>query len=283
MPTIRVYHSGVTAGIPPMKNDHKRAVRSDVTGWSSKSARNQTKWLYSVEVNELSGYGLAFTFTVRDCPSDAKSWTSIRRAFLKRLERAGLVRYHWLTEWQRRGVPHLHGCAYFDFDKLSQKTTYPPNFLVDHWLSVAGKYGPAGHCQKVNEITDMQGWLKYLAKHASRGIKHYQRQNVNVPEGWQGKTGRMWGKTGEWPDDRQYQFSVSDNKGFWVFRRLVRSWRKAYARDNNVNWIPGARTMLKCPDKAFSQVRGVSEWINRDLSISMLTVVGSMGFDVRQI
>ncbi|MDW3815854.1 hypothetical protein IDF50_26010 [Klebsiella pneumoniae] len=34
MATLKLYHNGLTAGIPPMKNNHERAKRGEVKGWS---------------------------------------------------------------------------------------------------------------------------------------------------------------------------------------------------------------------------------------------------------
>ncbi|WP_213058401.1 rolling circle replication-associated protein, partial [Escherichia coli] len=113
MATLKLYHNGLTAGIPPMKNNHERAKRGEVKGWSKSASRNNTKFLRSVHVPDLTGAAVAFTLTIRDCPPSSEDWKILRENFIKRLRRAGMVRLHWLTEWQQRGVPHLHGIAYF--------------------------------------------------------------------------------------------------------------------------------------------------------------------------
>ncbi|WP_201793931.1 hypothetical protein, partial [Escherichia coli] len=69
-----------------------------------------------------------------------------------RLRRAGLVRLHWLTEWQKRGVPHLHGIAYFP-------AAYEASTVGWNWIAVAEKYGANIRSQHVVPVTDMQGWL----------------------------------------------------------------------------------------------------------------------------
>lgn len=53
MPTIKLYHHGVTAGIPPSKKSHETAKRGEVNGWSASAARNNTRWLRSVNPNFL--------------------------------------------------------------------------------------------------------------------------------------------------------------------------------------------------------------------------------------
>jgi hypothetical protein len=64
-------------------------------------------------------------------------------------------------------------------------------WTVREWLSLAAAYGAGEVGQAVVPITGALGWSKYLSKHASRGVAHYQRQGT--PPGWT-KTGRLWGK-----------------------------------------------------------------------------------------
>ncbi|WP_204888284.1 hypothetical protein, partial [Escherichia coli] len=92
MATLKLYHNGLTAGIPPMKNNHTRAKRGEVKGWSKTASRNNTKFLRSVFVPALDGAAVAFTLTIRDCPPTSDDWHKIRRAFVERLRRAGMVR-----------------------------------------------------------------------------------------------------------------------------------------------------------------------------------------------
>ncbi|WP_214674732.1 hypothetical protein, partial [Escherichia coli] len=74
MATLKLYHNGLTAGIPPMINNHVRAKRGVVNGWSPSASRNNTKFLRSVHVPGLTGAAVAFTLTVRDCPDSAEDW-----------------------------------------------------------------------------------------------------------------------------------------------------------------------------------------------------------------
>ncbi|MFO5759614.1 hypothetical protein ACLBQR_30010, partial [Klebsiella pneumoniae] len=115
----------------------------------------------SVRTDQLTGAGVALTLTLRDCPPTADDWHKLRRAWEKRMVRAGMVRLHWVTEWQRRGVPHLH-CALWFEDR------YDIACAVDHWVAVASAYG-AGHRGQHGRIIDGPvGWFQYLAKHAAR-------------------------------------------------------------------------------------------------------------------
>ena len=70
--------------------------------------------------------------------------------------------------------------------------------MVHTWLRLAAEYGPGEVGQDVVAITGPLGWLRYLSKHAARGVAHYQRKGT--PAGWT-KTGRLWGHGGAWPVD----------------------------------------------------------------------------------
>jgi hypothetical protein len=137
MPTLQAYENGLTLGWPggrsPCRFDrsccikpacecrdgrrrlccrHAPAKRGQVNGWSAGAVREHTRWLRSVDTTRLDGQGVAVTLTVRDCPPTSDHWTRLRNALHERLRRAGLLRWHWVTEWQRRGVPHLHLAVY---------------------------------------------------------------------------------------------------------------------------------------------------------------------------
>lgn len=145
---------------------------------------------------------------------------------------------------------------------------------VLEWLDVARDYGPQLHAQDVAPITGAAGWLKYLSKHASRGVRHYQRQGM--PPGWT-KTGRLWGKTGEWPVGMPERNHTS-MAAYWRFRRLCRSWRIADARKSgNAARISHARRVLTCNDPRLSAVRGISDWIDPVIGGMLLDLLASEG------
>jgi hypothetical protein len=223
----------------------------------------------------LHGIGYAFTLTLRDCPKTAKEYIKIRKAFILRLKRMFSIRIHWLTEWQLRGVPHLHGCVYF---KDTEKNLFLANGITSHWLDLTRHLGTQKNSQKVVYIRDILGWKKYLSKHGSRGVNHYQRSEKNIPKGWV-KTGRMWGHTGDWPT-QEIKIEL-DEPAFYSYRRLLRSWRKADARKaKNRFRIKSARSMLKCNLPNLSRTRGVSEWIDLKDSLALLEVIKAMGHKV---
>jgi hypothetical protein len=295
MRTLTVYRHGLTIGTAPTRNDHTRSLRDEVKGWSSASTRRNLAFLRTIDERKLDKDGfrsLALTLTLRDCPETASDWHAIRNAFTRRLNRLGLLRGHWVTEWQRRGVPHLHGCVWLP-------ETISKSAIIQHWLELTHeKYGSSPKAQYILPITDTVGWFKYLSKHAARGVSHYQRSSANIPEGWQSKTGRVWGHVGDWPTAEPIKITL-ESEGFYRFRRLCRAWRKADARAritpllNKLKHtspvsvlldpaqqfrmcgasfaIRSARTALKCPDRSLSSVRGASEWISGETSHQFLT------------
>lgn len=283
MRTITFYRHGVTMGTPSSKPNKSPVIRGDVQGWSKSATRRNIAFLRSVDEHSIQATpdgellaAIALTLTLKDCPPTGEDWHKIRRSFLKRLERSGLHRCHWVTEWQRRGVPHLHGAFWFPSDNTPQQTSRIVSEILNHWLAVASQYGAQIHGQHFNLIYDPVGWFKYLAKHAARGVHHYQRSKLNIPDGWK-KTGRVWGHTGDWPLTDPDKRLVSDAE-FFTFRRLARSWRKADARTSGNRYrIRSARQMLKHNHPEQSKLRGVSEWIPQPTALTFLDLARSIG------
>lgn len=292
--TVTLYHHGTTAGVPPTINSHDRAKRGVCEGWTASSTRSNTKFLYSVDETGLTGIGFALSLTVKDIPENHELFHTARTSFLKRLARAGMIRSHWLIEWQKRGAPHLHMAVWFDPDALPEpllKIIDKPNFenlaksyligfIIQSWLDITSEpFGARSSSQNVKPINDSVGWFKYLSKHASRGLGHYQRNSASIPKGWK-KTGRMWGKTGAWSIGEVVKLSLSI-EAFWAYRRIVRGMRIADARDSlNPLRLKSARKMLTCTDRKKSPVRGVSEWVEADTSLQVMFWLRSQGYEV---
>lgn len=267
MATLKLYRNGVstyTGG----SGDHVRAKRGVVRGWTNETARRQLHWLWTVDEPMLSGHGYAVTLTIRDCPPTSDDFHRLRDAYLKRLVRMGATRVHWVIEWQRRGVPHMHAAVYF----AEPLTDEDQDMLAVHWIIVATKFGTGLKGQQVDQITAIGGWLKYLAKHASRGARHYQRSGA--PEGWE-KTGRMWGKTGGWPEIEPIVLDDLSSPEFWRVRRALRAWARAQqsalvakpSRDPerhaaNLKTLSKMRRMPARQQRRESSYMGASEWIN---------------------
>lgn len=256
--------------------------RGRVEGWSAAAVRRHTRWLYSVDTDALTGYGWSPTLTLRECPPTPEDWTRLRDSYMTALRRSGiLLRAHWVVEWQRRGVPHLHMAVYVSRD-ISEREARA--LLVDTWVRLASRYGAGPKGQHLGRIDGPLGWLEYLSKHAARGVAHYQRQGK--PDGWE-RTGRLWGYVGDWPTVEPLEVSIT-RREFYRFRRLVRSWRVADARAALAaapagvqgekarraarRRIASARRMLQHPDPDISRVRGVSEWIPERLGLALLLV-----------
>ena len=184
----------------PQREQPKRGT---CKGWTRDVSRGNCDFLMSVETDSLTGCGFALSLTIRDCPETPQAWQDVRRRFVERLRRLGLIRLHWLTEWQRRGVPHLHAAAWF-----SDGVTV--DALLSHWLASARAYSPGLQSQHIAPITGAPGWFEYLAKHAARSVSNYQRSSSNIPPAWGGNTGRMWGHVGEWSTSEAKLIEVPD-------------------------------------------------------------------------
>jgi len=261
-----------------MRNSHKRAKRGTVQGWSEGATRRNTAFLRSIREDQLNdGPGYALTLTLRHCPATPAEWHKLRRTWEKRMSRLGMIRLHWVTEWQKRGVPHLHAAIWFPDPYTAQKA-------ITAWVDVAAPYGASERGQHLRMIDGPIGWFQYLSKHASRGVKHYQRNPEGIPPHWQGNTGRIWGKSGEWPISAPSRINLQNergDRGFFAFRRLVRSWRTADARGKgDARRAYYARTMLRCHVLENSRIRGLSEWIPQDVQYAMLGNLAQRGYSV---
>lgn len=241
--------------------------RTQIGGWSAHAIRRNNDFLRSVDYSSLDHLaGFAFTGTVRDCPPSSDEWHKVLRLFFDRLMRSeGCLLIHWVIEWQRRGVPHLHCSLFFDNPPIDIQQK-----IIAHWVALTGKWGAGPFGQHIAHIHDSLGWHQYTSKHAQRGLSHYQRSPENVPAEWLGKTGRMWGKRGPWPVIEPMKFTIPD-KVFYPYRRLLRAWRKADARASGCrSRIRSARRMLNCNDRSLSAVRGCSEWMNQTITTDLL-------------
>ena len=264
-----------------MNSRHQRVPRGDVQGWSTGAARRNTEFLMSVMDRQLDGHGYAATLTLRTCPPTADAWHRLRKSWTMRMQRAGMVRLHWVTEWQRRGVPHLHCAIWFPLDM-------PPSLAMDSivraWLQLGEPYGVGSRGQHVAGITGAVGWFQYLSKHAARGVNHYQRNAANMPEGWKRKTGRVWGKWGDWPVQEAVRINLQDQHGdggWFVYRRLVRAWRRADARASGDAYrMRSARRMLRCSDRSRSRLIGFMEWMPFEVQMALIGQVAARGYSV---
>lgn len=278
--------SGINASVPSPGNPEP-PKRGACTGWTRATAARNQRFLMSVDHRALDeGHGMAFTLTVRDCPASAKEWATARDTLLKRVARSGAVRWHWVTEWTKRGVPHLHLVVFWSPEALSRMpddAPYPAEVVLSAWLEIAAQWGTAGRGQHARPLDGVKGWFAYCAKHAARGVFHYQR--TEKPEAWV-TTGRMWGKGGEWP---VFETSVDvDMATFHVLRRLVRSYLVAEARKDLGRYaspeverkirrrVRYARRMLVWHDRDVSGIRGLGHWVDDTVQDELLSASWSI-------
>ena len=221
MPIVDILTNGGKSYIPSPASA-TIPTRAENKGWSRAVARRNTDFLLSVQAPELTGSGYALSLTLKDCPGTPQDWQDTRARYVKRLRRLGMVRLHWLTEWQRRGVPHMHAAVWFESDQDRAR-------IIQHWIEAAAQYRPGNWSQDVKPIHGTVGWFEYLAKHATRSVNNYQRSPENIPQLWRGVTGRMWGHMGTWPTAEAKSLEV-ENRPWHQYRRLMIRYQIGKAR-----------------------------------------------------
>jgi hypothetical protein len=240
------------------------------------------RFLKSVDLNRLGSVAFAYTLTLRDVPSSHDDFKKMVDSLRKGIYRRGAKSDHWVIEWTKVGRPHLHGVVYLDDDVSGYDFQKACGAISRHWLSLTAHLGTLERGQHIVPISTNLGWFQYMAKHASRGMAHYQREKGSLPKGWE-KTGRMWGKGGDWPvSETSYNMN---NAAYYSLRRLV----KNYLLGQNAKDIGRAkrfqdfglvkshtrrrvylRGMLRNPDPVMSQVRGLNEWVPENVLREML-------------
>lgn len=228
---MKLYQNGFVNAIGGGGNPYPPA-RGECVGWSAGVVRRNMQKLLSIDFNKCSGFSYFVTLTLRDCPESAADFAVLIDRFIKWLRRRGLVRYHYVIEWQKRGVPHLHMAVWLDARLCGDA-------VAVYWVeSAAAAYFPnkitgIKHATKTDEINGGVGWAKYVSKyagHAARGF--YNSQRRAMPKGWE-RSGRMWSVGGDW----QGLFIDADDlpindKQQYALRRIIWRMRYAAARDN---------------------------------------------------
>ena len=197
------------------KGNSKPPPRGLSAGWSYAAVKNLRAFLRSVIISKLEGTAYEFTATFRDCPDTPTAMHKVRRAFIKRLQRRTLLRYVWVCEFQKRGVPHFHFIFYFKEEQNRKE-------LLEAWLIVAREYKVKKVGLSCKKIHNLRGYYKYMVKHTARGIKHYQRQRHIMPKEWRGRCPKVWGYSlaASWPVGEN--INITDLPLFARFRRAVR-------------------------------------------------------------
>jgi hypothetical protein len=283
MPKVSIGPLGVNAAVP---SEHKRKPlppRSTIKGWTPGAARRNARFLMTVDPLGLDGVPVAVTLSTKEIPANAADWSRRIASLIEWCRRRGLMRYHWVIEWQARGAPHLHAMLFFDPDALGagldqdwqedsglfagmyrrrverhgqeaaygMMAQYLATGMIRHWVDrLAVDLAPSDQGQHIVHVTSIAGWAMYLSKHASRGVAHYQRQGGTLPPGWE-TSGRLWAKGGKWPtrsDDLEVDHHTLDR-----FRRLLARHQRAEAlntlaagiRWNNPGQVRSAKGQLR--------------------------------------
>lgn len=326
MPTISIRAHGVSASkwqqlVNPvtgeiMKQTSTQAPeRSNTNGWTANVARRNEQTLQQIDFDAIDGEAAFVTLTMpKQQMADVSSeqfhkWLN---AWLVYIRRRGMRHYYWILEFQASGNPHLHVIVWLsDWRTGGAKRGY-----VHHRWDVVEQYRALAYWAKrlnadgVAAKVDAQNFqmvelgqsptvdgvtlesatperlLMYLAKHAARGVAHYQRQIENMPDDWQFRSGRVWGHDRGLPLREQEDFET-DYPTFWTFRRLVRRWVCANASkmtddDKQRRSIVSARRMLRCSRPDVSPYRGVSAWLPASVASQLLDAAEAMGGDYEE-
>lgn len=300
MPTIAIRAHGVSASkfqqlVNPETGeivklaDIQPPERTATRGWTVNVARRNEQRLQQIDFDAIEGFPAFVTLTM---PSQQMSDVSAAmfhgwlKSWLRYMKRHGLLHYYWILEFQASGNPHLHLLVWLDhdWDALEQYKA------LRSWVNMLNKADVGARQQgQIWESIDVGGELTvdgetvpahpervlmYLAKHAARGVAHYQRQIANMPEDWQYRSGRVWGHDRGLPL-REQQDVECDYPTFWRYRRLVRRWRCGEAQaivdpSRRRAAISQARGMLKCSRPDISPYRGISAWLPADVASQLL-------------
>lgn len=307
MPTISIRQHGVSASrnqtvVNPVTGEivkltaFNQPERTATRGWTPNVARRNEQRLQQVDFDAIDGVPAFVTLTMPSgqmgevSAADFHGWLKRWIQYMKRHE---LVHYYWILEFQASGNPHLHVLVWLDHEPEPLETFK----ALRSWVGILNKSGVGARIQgQIWEPIDVGGEitvdgetvpahpervLMYLAKHAARGVAHYQRQLSNMPEDWQYRSGRVWGHDRGLPL-REQENVECDYPTFWTFRRLVRRWRLAEAwsikdADRRRRAISQARGSLRCSRRDVSPYRGVSAWVPSDVASALLDAAVSMG------
>lgn len=201
MPTVSIRAHGVSATrnqqlVNPDTGEIMKLTafnqpeRTATRGWTPNVARRNEQRLQQIDFDAVEGFPAFVTLTM---PSGQMSEVSAvefhgwLKRWLQFMKRHGLRHYYWILEFQASGNPHLHVLAWLnhDWDALEQFKA------LRSWVGILNKSGVGARLQgQIWENIDVGGEitvdgetvpahpervLMYLAKHAARGVAHYQR------------------------------------------------------------------------------------------------------------
>ena len=299
MPTISIRAHGVSASkfqqvVNPETGEIMKLTafqppeRTATKGWTVNVARRNEQRLQQVDFDAIDGVPAFVTLTMpaqQMGDVSAAMFHGWLKSWLQYMKRHGLLHYYWILEFQASGNPHLHVLVWIDHEPDALETFK----ALRSWVGILNKSDVGARLQgQIWESIDVGGEinvdgetvpahpervLMYLAKHAARGVAHYQRQIANMPEDWQYRSGRVWGHDRGLPL-REQQDVECDYPTFWRYRRLVRRWRVAEAQAitdprRRRAAEAQARSLLKCSSPS-SPYRGISAWIPSNVASQLL-------------
>lgn len=307
MPTISIRTHGVSATrnqtvVNPDTGEivklaaFNQPERTATKGWTANVARRNEQRLQQIDFEGIEGFPAFVTLTMpaqQMGDVSAAMFHGWLKRWLQFMKRHGMLHYYWILEFQASGNPHLHVLSWLDhdWDALEQFKA------LKSWVGILDKSGVGARIQgQAWENIDVGGELvvdgekmpahpervlMYLAKHAARGVAHYQRQIENMPEDWQYRSGRVWGHDRGLPL-REQEDVECDYPTFHRFRRLVRRWRLSEAQgikdaERRRAAILQARRSLRCSRRDVSPYRGVSAWLPADVASQLLDAAETMG------
>lgn len=271
--------AGMGASVPVSARGGGR--RGVIRGWSRQSAGRHLRWLHSVDYESMGEcHGVAITVTIRDTPETEAKWLSARSEFLRFLRGIpGFWGLHWVTEWTKRGVPHLH-IGLWTVGRLDARQRFE---IRREWVRIAEAMGTTMLAQHVGDIPKgRRAWDRYCGKHSARSVQHYQRQGL--PDGWR-RTGRLWGKDGLW-ETREDRYLLNGPASIQM-RRLVKAYCvSTAARDaallsrrtgKRIRWngVQAAKRMLRTDPMTWA-LKGWRCWIPEPVLVRMLEAVNAM-------
>lgn len=251
-------------------------VRSKNKGWTKHAAIRNRNFLYQVIPQALDGIGYAITLTVHRCDTPTE-WSRWRANFIKSLRRMGLIRFHIVTEWQRRGVPHLHCAVWLQPGRPAE--VWDRLNIIDAWLRIAAEGQPSYLAQDIKPMEGCYHWLRYLAKHGVRGVNNYQRHWSNVPKAWKGETGRVWLKGGDWPLMPFFKVEGLTQSQKFQMRRLFCRYLASNPPHLAIKFKHRLGTrkhwqgFLKCSDKKTARFRSPTSFIPLNVTVNLVLSV----------
>lgn len=248
--TIRKH--GVSGGAPGVGGSP--GERGKISGWTVASASRNARWLQSV-VPPVGCIGIALTLTLK-VEIEPDQWRVLVSAYKRYLSKHSHVKaWHYVTEWQARGVPHLH-LAIFVNASEDAWPTYMTKFRRV-WVELSANADM--HAQYARAISSLAGWLEYVAKHGARGVMHYQR---SAPDSWKNeRSGRVWGAGGDWPEQKCGVLAMG-KKDYARFSRVIRRYMISKGRPKKL--------FRNINEKTRGFPRGLMEWVPTSVSLSVV-------------